>query len=95
MRKQPQKNHMKKSTNMMIACAAMAGLYTGALAVRASASTAHAGKVIFADDSKDKSKHDCKGKGGCKSSENGCKGKNDCKGKGGCSTMKDEPKPST
>jgi len=28
----------------------------------------------------------CKGKGGCKSSDNGCKGKNSCKGKGGCAT---------
>jgi hypothetical protein len=31
-------------------------------------------------------KNDCKGKGGCKSSDNGCKGKNSCKGKGGCAT---------
>jgi len=31
-------------------------------------------------------KHSCKGKGGCKSSDNGCKGKNSCKGKGGCAT---------
>jgi len=87
----------------MIACAAMAGLYSGALAVRASASTAYAGKAIVSDDKdhKDSSKHDCKGKndckgkGGCSSGNNGCKGKNDCKGKGGCSTMKEEPKPST
>src|SRR5271154_4656001 len=28
----------------------------------------------------------CKGKGGCKVSDNGCKGKNSCKGKGGCAT---------
>jgi hypothetical protein len=28
----------------------------------------------------------CKGKGGCKASDNGCKGKNSCKGKGGCAT---------
>jgi hypothetical protein len=28
----------------------------------------------------------CKGKGGCKTSDNGCKGKNSCKGKGGCAT---------
>lgn len=28
----------------------------------------------------------CKGKGGCKSGDNGCKGKNSCKGKGGCAT---------
>ena len=86
---------------MMIACAAMAGLYTGALAVRASASTASAGKVIVSADDKSgkhdcKGKNDCAGKGGCKSSDNGCKGKNSCKGKGGCSTMKEEKeKPST
>jgi hypothetical protein len=30
----------------------------------------------------------CKGKGGCKSGDNGCKGKNSCKGKGGCATDK-------
>jgi hypothetical protein len=28
----------------------------------------------------------CKGKGGCKTSDQGCKGKNSCKGKGGCAT---------
>ncbi len=28
----------------------------------------------------------CKGKGGCKTSDAGCKGKNSCKGKGGCAT---------
>lgn len=28
----------------------------------------------------------CKGKGGCKTGDNGCKGKNSCKGKGGCAT---------
>ena len=33
-----------------------------------------------------KGQNSCKGKGGCKSSDNGCKGKNDCKGKGGCAT---------
>jgi hypothetical protein len=26
----------------------------------------------------------CKGQGGCKTGDMGCKGKNDCKGKGGC-----------
>jgi hypothetical protein len=29
-------------------------------------------------------KNDCKGQGGCKTSDMGCKGKNSCKGKGGC-----------
>jgi hypothetical protein len=33
-----------------------------------------------------KGKNDCKGQGGCGSSDNGCKGKNSCKGKGGCAT---------
>jgi len=31
-------------------------------------------------------KNDCKGVGGCKTSDQGCKGKNTCKGKGGCDT---------
>jgi len=31
-------------------------------------------------------KNECKGKGGCKTGDNGCKGKNSCKGKGGCKT---------
>jgi hypothetical protein len=92
---QPQK-YMNKSTKMMIACAAMAGLYTGALAVKASASTAKAGTAIVKSDEKSKhdckGKNDCKGQGGCKAgSDNGCKGKNSCKGKGGCSTA-EEPK---
>ena len=30
--------------------------------------------------------NDCKGQGGCKTSDQGCKGKNSCKGKGGCAT---------
>ncbi len=33
-----------------------------------------------------KGQNSCKGKGGCKSSDNGCKGENSCKGKGGCAT---------
>ncbi len=28
----------------------------------------------------------CKGKGNCKSGDNGCAGKNSCKGKGGCAS---------
>ena len=31
-----------------------------------------------------KGQNECKGKGGCKSSDHGCAGKNSCKGKGGC-----------
>ena len=33
-----------------------------------------------------KGQNDCKGQGGCSSSDNGCAGKNSCKGKGGCKT---------
>ena len=47
-----------------------------------------------------KGHNSCKGKGGCKTGDNGCAGKNSCKGKGGCAVpvkaehMKsDKPKP--
>jgi len=86
---------MNKSTRLIITAAAMAGLYAGALVVKASADDA--GKPATSADSGDKSKdsckgkNDCKGKGGCGSSDNGCKGKNSCKGHGGCSTA-DAPK---
>jgi hypothetical protein len=88
---------MNKSTRLLITAAAMAGLYTGALATKSYA--ADAGTP--SSDSKDaKVKHDCKGKnsckgqGGCKAGDNGCKSKNSCKGKGGCSTAdkKDDAK---
>ncbi len=44
-----------------------------------------------------KGQNSCKGKGGCKSSDNGCKAENSCKGKGGCATdgskmPEDQPK---
>ena len=35
----------------------------------------------------------CKGKGGCKTGDNGCKSKNSCKGKGGCATDGSKPAP--
>jgi hypothetical protein len=91
---------MNRSTRLLITAAALAGLYTGALATRSYAADDKAGTP--AGDSKDaKAKHDCKGKnackgqGGCGASDNGCKGKNSCKGKGGCSSSmekKEEPK---
>ena len=75
--------HMNKSTRLIITAAAMAGLYAGALVVKASAKP-DAGTTAPAagDKAKDscKGKNDCKGKGGCGAT----KGKNDCKGKGGC-----------
>lgn len=83
---QPTKYAMNKSTKTMLACAALAGLYSGSFALRAYA-TVHPGTKIVKDDS---SKHDCKGQnackgqGGCSAGDNGCKGKNSCKGHGGC-----------
>ena len=89
---------MNKSTRLIITAAAMAGLYSGSLAVRAFATDAPAGQPAPKDDKKAMDKHDCKGKnacaghGGCKTADNTCKGKNSCKGKGGCSTA-DKPAP--
>ncbi len=85
---------MTKSTRLLITAAAIAGLYTGALATRTYAADQKAGQSAPKDDSKAKKSscgaHSCKGqngcagKGGCKSSDNGCAGKNSCSGKGGC-----------
>jgi hypothetical protein len=93
---------MNKSTRTVIAAAAMAGLYSGALALRASASIVNAGSAVaHHDDSKDGKSHDCKGKnsckgnGGCQSGDNGCKGKNTCSGKGGCKTNDSSDKKNT
>ena len=91
---------MNKSTRLIITAAAMAGLYTGALAVKTYGADKDKGGQTAPTDDKKTDKHDCKGKntcsgrGGCGSGDNGCKGKNSCKGKGGCSTMdkKDEKK---
>ena len=90
--------HMNKSTRLLITAAAVAGLYSGALATKSSA--ADAGTPATKDAKDAKATHDCKGKnackgqGGCGGSDNGCKGKNSCKGHGGCSTAakpKDAP----
>jgi hypothetical protein len=98
---------MNRSTRTIIAAAAIAGLYAGALVLKASASVVNAGAVVMHDDQKGKDsckgpngckahdckgKNDCKGKGGCKAGDNGCAGKNSCKGKGGCSSKTDDKK---
>ena len=80
---------MTKSTRLIITAAALAGLYTGALATKSFAAEDKAGTPTKSPDA---AKHDCKGKnackgqGGCGASDNGCKGKNSCKGHGGCSS---------
>ena len=84
---------MNKSTRLLITAAAMAGLYTGALATKSYGADDKAGTPAASPDA---SKHDCKGKnackgqGGCGASDKGCKGKNSCKSHGGCSTA-DKP----
>jgi hypothetical protein len=75
--------------------AVSAGLVVGSrLFADDQAKTDHPGQCGGTETKKKKSKHDCagkntcKGKGGCKTGDNGCKGKNSCKGKGGCATPK-------
>jgi hypothetical protein len=83
-----------KPSKAVITGAAVAGLFTGSIAVRAYAASASniAGSSIHNLVDSDTGKHsckgqnDCKGQGGCKTGDNGCKGKNSCKGKGGCKT---------
>lgn len=79
-------NHSKT-----FAAAALAGLLTAGMMAPV---TAHAESQAKkeATGSMHMEKHackghnSCKGKGGCKASDNGCKGHNSCKGKGGCAT---------
>ena len=81
------------TTKTLIAGAAVAGLMTGSMAVRAYAAgesnSAGVSLQTMAEKGKEHScsgKNACKGQGGCKSGDQGCKGKNTCKGKGGCAT---------
>jgi hypothetical protein len=97
------KTKILASTTSLLAVAAFSGLITGA-ANHASAATgknvaaktmlagSHAARTLAAHDCS--GKNDCKGQGGCGSSDNGCKGKNSCKGKGGCNTSMPASQPS-
>ncbi|MFI5356264.1 MAG: hypothetical protein ACHQ4G_02900 [Opitutales bacterium] len=76
---------MTKTTRLIITAAAMAGLYAGSLAVRASAQE-NAGTTTAKPDT---SKASCSGKSGCKGTDASkakasCKGQNACKGQGCC-----------
>ncbi len=85
---------MKISKSSLVLTAAFTGLLGGTVArVNASTLANSASSPIAGQAAADKvEKHackglnSCKGKGGCKASDNGCKGKNSCKGKGGCAT---------
>ena len=78
----------------MVLTAAFTGLLGGTVARANAASPAGSAISTIAGQAADnpvekhacKGLNSCKGKGGCKSSDNGCKGKNSCKGKGGCAT---------
>jgi hypothetical protein len=94
---------MIRPSKAAIAGAAVAGLLTGSVAVRAYAAsvTAPAGVTLHtlaadtdAGQHSCQGKNACKGQGGCKTSDNGCKGKNSCKGKGGCATDGSKASPS-
>jgi len=85
----------------IVAGAAIAGLMSGSFAAtsHAAVSTGKPGVSLQTDKAKgDKhacqGQNSCKGKGGCKTGDNGCKAKNSCKGKGGCATDGSKPAPS-
>ena len=94
---------MKTTSNKtLLAGAAIAGLLSGGLlaTVNAGGSTGCAQNAACAGvlaDEKSGETHDCagknscKGKGGCKSGDNGCAGKNSCKSKGGCAVKDGKP----
>lgn len=94
---------MKSHLNALLLTAALSGLIGGTtVAAQAqtsakSTTTVKAAKAGLRYSAQDTTKHsckgknDCKGQGGCKTSDNGCKGKNSCKGKGGCATDGSKP----
>jgi hypothetical protein len=91
----------KHSSKTLLAGAAIAGLISGGLTAQLHAATATAKSGaptagVLADSKKGDThdcagKNSCKGKGGCKTGDNGCAGKNGCKGKGGCATKDGKP----
>src|SRR5258708_7118495 len=94
------KRTTKKTTKALLAGAALAGILTGGFAAKAATVTGQ-GKTgadagVLAEKKKGEThdcagKNSCKGKGGCKTGDNGCAGKNTCKGKGGCAVKDGKP----
>jgi hypothetical protein len=91
------------TTKTLLAGAAIAGILSGGLVAKLNAATAtktdktSIAAGVLADEPKKEvhdcaGKNSCKGKGGCKTGDNGCKGKNSCKGKGGCAVKDDKKK---
>jgi hypothetical protein len=94
---------MKRTTRTLIVSVAISGLLSGATVNQAMArddgSTNKNGAASPGKVAKKRPKlqscngqNDCKGIGGCKTSDHGCKFQNDCKGKGGCSITKQDIK---
>lgn len=90
------------TSKSLLAGAAFAGLLAGGIVSQVSAATtANSGQTgisagVLAEKEKGEThdcagKNSCKGKGGCKSGDNGCSGKNSCKGKGGCAVKDGKP----
>ncbi len=94
---------MTKSMKSLMMGAALAGLMSGNTVVAQNTSSStnsfsfgNNGQISSALQDKTekhacKGQNSCKGKGGCKTGDNGCKGKNSCKGKGGCATDGSKP----
>jgi len=88
---------MTKKT--VVAGAAIAGLMSGSFAATSHTAVSTVKPGVSLEAAKAKEKHacqgqnSCKGKGGCKTGDNGCKAKNSCKGKGGCATDGSKPPP--
>ena len=89
------------TSKSLLAGAAIAGLISGGFTAQlhAATNTVTAKSAPTAGVLADKKgethdcagKNSCKGKGGCKSGDNGCAGKNSCKGKGGCAVKDGKP----
>ena len=83
----------------VVAGAAIAGLMSGSFAATTHTAVSTVKPGVSLEAAKAKEKHacqgqnSCKGKGGCKTGDNGCKAKNSCKGKGGCATDGSKPPP--
>lgn len=87
---------MKNSSRKVLAAAALAGLLNGTALLPVHGASTNAVPGAAASAKKMPKVHgcagdnDCKGLGGCKTSDHDCKFKNACKGKGGCEiTQKD------
>jgi hypothetical protein len=84
---------MTKSTKTLLACAALAGIYSGSLATKTYGATHSRDAGTKLQQLADKDKSSCSGKDGCSSADkdkasckgmHDCKGQNSCKGQGGC-----------